>query len=263
MIDPDRAGDGYVVATATYTLTVRPQVEAMTEGDNNGVTSVEALTMLRFGSGGGRGSGFGLRRCWHHGANRGVWSVRWHQFQAQGMAAGVKELGYVATDGFTAGRSISTSDTTMLRSKVPVRSDVESITHTIKFALGEANNFVNALYHGQAVSTFGANKDAAWLYNDDETSGAYERVRPVVGFVDGNGSRAVYRGDRLPREDHRYRRSVDEAHRRRGLRLHLRRLLRSDIGQSITRGQDGPGLATHLTYLRRRSQDRLAARGFG
>lgn len=37
VIDPDRAGDGYQVATATYTLTVRPQeVEAMTEGDNNG-----------------------------------------------------------------------------------------------------------------------------------------------------------------------------------------------------------------------------------
>ena len=36
VIDPDRAGDGYVLATATYTLTVRPQVEATTEGDNNG-----------------------------------------------------------------------------------------------------------------------------------------------------------------------------------------------------------------------------------
>ena len=36
VIDPDRSGDGYEVATATYTLTVRPQVEATTEGDNNG-----------------------------------------------------------------------------------------------------------------------------------------------------------------------------------------------------------------------------------
>lgn len=36
VIDPDRAGDGYMVATATYTLTVRPQVEAMTEGETNG-----------------------------------------------------------------------------------------------------------------------------------------------------------------------------------------------------------------------------------
>ena len=171
-------------------------------------------------------------------------------FKPKAWPAGVKELGYVTTDGFTAGRSISTSDTTMLQSKVPVRSDVESITHTIKFALGEANNFVNALYHGQAVSTFGANKDAAWLYSDDEISGAYENEYVLwLVFVDGSGSRAVYR------EEIGYRVKITA--------IDDRSMKRTDAevygftfgaysdpisGKSITRGQDGPGLTTHLTY---------------
>ena len=164
--------------------------------------------------------------------------------------AGVKELGYVTTDGFTAGRSISTSDTNMLQSKGPVRSDVDSITHTIKFALGEANNFVNALYHGLTVASFGANKDGAWIYSDDEVSGAYENEYVLwLYFVDGSGSRAVYRGEVGYRVKIT---AVDD-----------RSLKRTDpevfgftfgaygdpvTGKSILRGQDGPGLTTHLTY---------------
>lgn len=171
-------------------------------------------------------------------------------YKPKAFPAGVKELGYVTTDGFTAGRSISTSDTTMLQSKVPVRSDVESVTHTIKFALGEANSFVNSLYHGLTVASFGANKDGAWIYSDDEVSGAYENEYVLwLYFVDGSGSRAVYRGEIGYRVKIT---AVDD-----------RSLKRTDpevfgftfgaygdpvTGKSILRGQDGPGLATHLTY---------------
>lgn len=171
-------------------------------------------------------------------------------YKPKAFPTGVKELGYVTTDGFTAGRSISTSDTTMLQSKVPVRSDVESVTHTIKFALGEANSFVNSLYHGLTVASFGANKDGAWIYSDDEVSGAYENEYVLwLYFVDGSGSRAVYRGEIGYRVKIT---AVDD-----------RSLKRTDpevfgftfgaygdpvTGKSILRGQDGPGLATHLTY---------------
>ena len=138
----------------------------------------------------------------------------------------------------------------MLQSKVPVRSDVESVTHTIKFALGEANSFVNSLYHGLTVASFGANKDGAWIYSDDEVSGAYENEYVLwLYFVDGSGSRAVYRGEIGYRVKIT---AVDD-----------RSLKRTDpevfgftfgaygdpvTGKSILRGQDGPGLATHLTY---------------
>ena len=171
-------------------------------------------------------------------------------YKPKAFPTGVKELGYVTTDGFTAGRSISTSDTTMLQSKVPVRSDVESVTHTIKFALGEANSFVNSLYHGLTVASFGANKDGAWIYSDDEVSGAYENEYVLwLYFVDGSGSRAVYRGEIGYRVKIT---AVDD-----------RSLKRTDpevfgftfgaygdpvTGKSILRGQDGPGLTTHLTY---------------
>ena len=171
-------------------------------------------------------------------------------YKPKAFPTGVKELGYVTTDGFTAGRSISTSDTTMLQSKVPVRSDVESVTHTIKFALGEANSFVNSLYHGLTVASFGANKDGAWIYSDNEVSGAYENEYVLwLYFVDGSGSRAVYRGEIGYRVKIT---TVDD-----------RSLKRTDpevfgftfgaygdpvTGKSILRGQDGPGLATHLTY---------------
>lgn len=163
---------------------------------------------------------------------------------------GVKELGYVTTDGFTAGRSISTSDTTMLQSKVPVRSDVESVTHTIKFALGEANNFVNALYHGLTVASFGASKDAAWLYADDELSGAYENEYVLwLYFVDGSGTRAVYRGEIGYRvkitaiDDRSMKRTDPEV-----FSFTFGAYGDPVTGKSILRGQDGPGLTTHLTY---------------
>lgn len=171
-------------------------------------------------------------------------------YKPKAFPTGVKELGYVTTDGFTAGRSISTSDTTMLQSKVPVRSDVESVTHTIKFALGEANNFVNALYHGLTVASFGANKDGAWIYSDDEVSGAYENEYVLwLYFVDGSGSRAVYRGEVGYRvkitavDDRSLKRTDPEVF---GFTFGAY----SDpvTGKSILRGQDGPGLATHLTY---------------
>lgn len=163
---------------------------------------------------------------------------------------GVKELGYVTTDGFTAGRSISTSDTTMLQSKVPVRSDVESVTHTIKFALGEANNFVNALYHGLTVASFGASKDAAWLYADDELSGAYENEYVLwLYFVDGSGTRAVYRGEigyrvRITAIDDRSMKRTDPE----VFSFTFGAYGDPVTGKSILRGQDGPGLTTHLTY---------------
>jgi hypothetical protein len=163
---------------------------------------------------------------------------------------GVKELGYVTTDGFTAGRSISTSDTTMLQSNVPVRSDVESVTHTIKFALGEANNFVNALYHGLKVASFGASKDAAWLYADDALSGAYENEYVLwLYFVDGSGTRAVYRGEIGYRvkitaiDDRSMKRTDPEV-----FSFTFGAYGDPVTGKSILRGQDGPGLTTHLTY---------------
>ena len=171
-------------------------------------------------------------------------------YKPKAFPAGVKELGYVTTDGFTAGRSISTSDTTMLQSKVPVRSDVESVTHTIKFALGEANNFVNALYHGLTVASFGASKDAAWLYSDDELSGAYENEYVLwLYFVDGSGTRAVYRGEIGYRvkitaiDDRSMKRTDPEV-----FSFTFGAYGDPVTGKSILRGQDGPGLTTHLTY---------------
>ena len=171
-------------------------------------------------------------------------------YKPKAFPTGVKELGYVTTDGFTAGRSISTSDTTMLQSTVPVRSDVESVTHTIKFALGEANNFVNALYHGLTVASFGASKDAAWLYADDELSGAYENEYVLwLYFVDGSGTRAVYRGEIGYRvkitaiDDRSMKRTDPEV-----FSFTFGAYGDPVTGKSILRGQDGPGLTTHLTY---------------
>ena len=138
----------------------------------------------------------------------------------------------------------------MLQSKVPVRSDVESVTHTIKFALGEANNFVNALYHGLTVASFGASKDAAWLYADDELSGAYENEYVLwLYFVDGSGTRAVYRGEIGYRvkitaiDDRSMKRTDPEV-----FSFTFGAYGDPVTGKSILRGQDGPGLTTHLTY---------------
>ena len=83
---------------------------------------------------------------------------------------GVRELGYITTAGVTDTKSISSTNTSMLQSMFPVRTDFEGIEKTMAAVLGESNAWTNALYHGAKWDTWPADKDAAWLYSDGDSS---------------------------------------------------------------------------------------------
>lgn len=169
-------------------------------------------------------------------------------FKPKAWPAGVKELGYLTTDGISASRSVSSSDTNMLQSLAPVRSDIESIVKTLKGVLGESNAWTNALYHGLPVAQWPATKDAAWMYADGVTSGQAEYVLWLLG-VDGVGTQAIFRSEIGFRvkvvsiEDRAMNRSSSESF---GLTFGL--YVDPVTGKDTIRAEEGPGYTTHLTY---------------
>lgn len=109
------------------------------------------------------------------------------------LPAGAKQLGFITTDAVTLGRSISSTDTNMLQTLAPVRSDLESDVSTIACAFGEASNaWVQAVWAGLPVSEFPASAKAAWSMPIGEVSEFPEYRIHLIG-VDGRGDRAVYR----------------------------------------------------------------------
>lgn len=169
-------------------------------------------------------------------------------FKPKAFPAGVKELGYITTAGITDGKSVSSNDTTMLQSLIPVRSDLEGVTKTLAGTFGESNAFTNALYHGLPVADWPADKDAAWAYSDGQDLEFPEYVLWLQG-VDGVGPAAIFR--------------YELAYRVRITAIENRTLNRSDAegfgftfglyidpttGKAHSRVEDGPGYTTHLPY---------------
>lgn len=108
------------------------------------------------------------------------------------LPAAFRQMGYITTDGTTQGNDVSSTDTNMDQELEPVRSDIESIARTIGVTFGEANAWVNGLYHGLPVSEWPAEKTAAWDYSFGEVSDPpYYRL--LILTQDGTGSQTKYR----------------------------------------------------------------------
>ena len=161
---------------------------------------------------------------------------------------GVKELGYITTAGVVDAKSASSTNTTMLQSLFPVRTDLESIEKTMQAAFGESNAWTNALYHGAKWDAWPTDKDAAWMYSDGDDSAFDADYVLWLQGVDGVGTQAIYRAEVGHRvritsiESRTMNRSDAEGF---GFTFAL---LRDDVtGLVHTRGEDGPGYTTHLT----------------
>jgi len=107
---------------------------------------------------------------------------------------GVKDLGYITTDGTTSSLSVSASGTQMLQSLRPVRSDLDSIEETIAVAFGESNAWVKALRRLLPVSDWPTDRDEAWGFDGaDITDVPYFTL--WMQSQDGVGTQAVYRSE--------------------------------------------------------------------
>lgn len=154
------------------------------------------------------------------------------------------DMGFVTTDGVTAADSISSEPTNMLQSLEPVRSDVTGREQSLSVVFGEANAWVNALYHLQQVADWPADRDGAWEFTDSGiTDSPYYRV--MLYAQDGVGSQAIYRVEYAykakvtSKTDRALSRSASESF---GFTFALYRDPLLDKG--FYRGQDGPGLAS-------------------
>lgn len=109
------------------------------------------------------------------------------------LAAGAKQLGFVTTDGVVQAKSISTENTQMDQSLVPVRTDLTGIEHSLTVTFGESSSaWVNAVAHGQLVSAFAGDPDSAWDFDDDGVDD-YPYYRLWLIAQDGVGDQARYR----------------------------------------------------------------------
>lgn len=169
-------------------------------------------------------------------------------FKPKPFPAGVKELGYLTTDGIVNTKSISSNDTNMLQTLDPVRSDLESIQATVKLPFGESNAWTNAFYHGLPVEDWPDEKDAAWLFSDLDESFEAEYVIWMVG-VDGVGAQARFRYEIARRakitslDDRTENRSTSEVF---GVTVGCYR--DPLVGHPVTRAEEGPGFVNHLSY---------------
>lgn len=108
------------------------------------------------------------------------------------LPTGYKNMGYITTDGISHSYDVSNDDTEMLQDQEPVRSDVTSRGHTFQVAFGETNGWTKGLAFGKPVSEWPADKNAAWIYDEDPDSGdSYYRALTLA--QDGVGANAVYR----------------------------------------------------------------------
>jgi len=119
-------------------------------------------------------------------------------FGADGLPStlpdGYKVMGYVTTDGFTQSSSISANDTQMLQSLDPVRSDMESLTKTLKATFGEASAWVNSIYSGMQVADWAATNSDVYQIDEGSTS-EFPYYRILLLTQDGVGADAWYHVD--------------------------------------------------------------------
>lgn len=109
------------------------------------------------------------------------------------LPSGFKNLGYISTDGITSSTDISTSETMMVQSLEPVRSDVDSMTRTLAVTLGEAGSaWAQALAQQVPVAQWATAKTDPWEYHDGgRTEFPYYRL--YILTQDGIGDSALYR----------------------------------------------------------------------
>lgn len=104
-----------------------------------------------------------------------------------------KQLGFVTTDGITAGKSVSSTPTNMMQWLEPVRSDLEGIEKTVALALGESSNaYVHAVYNGVQVADFPSTPDAAFMFDGGEMAD-FPYYRLWIIAADGVGDQIRYR----------------------------------------------------------------------
>lgn len=117
-------------------------------------------------------------------------------FTAEGapiLPADAIQLGFITTDGVTAGKAMSSTDTAMLQWLEPVRTDLEGITKTLACAFGESSNaHVHAVYNGAQVADFPSSAKAPWVFDGGEVADfPYYRLWLIA--ADGVGDQAFYR----------------------------------------------------------------------
>lgn len=116
------------------------------------------------------------------------------------LPASAKRLGLVTTDGATASRSVSSTDTTMWQDPEPVRSDLESIVNTIAMAFGEGSNaYVQALNAGVEVANFPEKPDAPFIFGPDVDFTDFPYYRLWLVMRDGVGAQTRYRIEYAPK----------------------------------------------------------------
>lgn len=108
------------------------------------------------------------------------------------LPAYFRQMGYVTTDGVVQGNDVSSTDTNMDQDVEPVRSDIESIARTLGVTFGEANAWVNGLFHSLPVSEWPAAKNDPWDFTFGEVSDP-PFYRLLLLTQDGTGSQTKYR----------------------------------------------------------------------
>lgn len=160
------------------------------------------------------------------------------------LPTGHKDLGFLTTDGITVADSLSTEATQMLQSLEAVRNDVTGREQSLTGVFGEANAWVNAMYHGLQVADWPADRDGPWEFTDvGITDTPYYRI--LLYGQDGVGSQAVYRVEYAfkakitAKTDRALQRSGEESF---GFTWTLFRDPLLD--KTLYRGQNGPGMGS-------------------
>lgn len=108
------------------------------------------------------------------------------------LPATAKQLGFITTDGITAGKAVSSTPTNMMQDLSPVRSDLEGIEKTVACAFGESSNaYVHAVYNGIEVADFPATPSAAFIFDGEMADFPYYRLWLIA--ADGVGDQVRYR----------------------------------------------------------------------
>lgn len=162
-------------------------------------------------------------------------------FVPTALTTGYKDLGYITTDGISNSDSLSSESESMLQDLEPVRTDVTGREQSLTVVFGEANAWVNGLWHGKPVSAWSATKDGPWLFDDgDLVDWPFYRLW-LVG-QDGVDASAIYR------VEYAYRAKVtaktDRAMGSKAENFGFTFGLFKDptVGKSFTRAQNGPAL---------------------
>lgn len=111
-----------------------------------------------------------------------------------------RQLGFITTDGITAARAVSSTDTQMMQWLDPVRSDLESLGSSYACQFGEGSNaWVQAVYNAQQVKDFPEKAKAPWVFGPDTEISDYPYYRLWAIMADGVGDQAFYRVEYSPR----------------------------------------------------------------